>query len=106
MPVLDEDNRLVGLVSRSDLVKPLVRPDSEIDADIRGLLAYLNPGGVMTVQVRAGEVTIAGSDGPTPPLFDHLIRAIPGVISLSHLPVDTDPAGEISESQTKGGGSP
>ena len=105
MPVLDEDNRLAGLVSRSDLVKPLVRPDSEIDADIRGLLAYLNPGGVMTVQVRAGEVTIAGSDGPTAPLFDHLIRAIPGVISLSHLPVDTDPAGEISESQTKGGGS-
>lgn len=46
MPVLDEDNRLAGLVSRSDLVKPLVRPDSEIDADIRGLLAYLNPGGL------------------------------------------------------------
>lgn len=84
MPVLDEANQLVGLVSRSDLLRPLVRPDGAIEADIRQLLGYLGVTKPVDVRVRAGEVTLASPAGPTPPLFDHLIRALPGVISLSH----------------------
>jgi CBS domain-containing protein len=84
MPVLDDHNRLVGLVSRSDLLKPLVRPDSAIESDIRRLVGYLDQPVAINVQVRAGEVTLGSPTGGTPPLFDHLIRAVPGVISLHH----------------------
>jgi CBS domain-containing protein len=84
MPVLDDDSRLVGIVSRSDLVKPLARPDSAIERDIRSLLGYLDQRSAVEVLVRAGDVTLTGPAGPTPPLLDHLIRAVPGVLSLHH----------------------
>jgi CBS domain-containing protein len=84
LPVLDEDNRLVGLVSRSDLLRPMVRPDSAIEADVRRLLSYLDRDAAVDVHVQAGEVTLASPAGPTPPLFDHLVRAMPGVIGLRH----------------------
>jgi CBS-domain-containing membrane protein len=84
VPVLDDDNQLIGIVSRSDLVRPLVRPDSAIEADIRRLLTYVDQWTSIGVVVRAGDVTLASPAGSTPPLFDHLVRAVPGVLSLRH----------------------
>jgi CBS domain-containing protein len=92
IPVLDDDSRLVGLVSRSDLLKPLVRPDAAIEADVRQFLAYWYPAGVADIRVAAGEVAVASPIGPTRPLVDHLIRAIPGVISLSHTTIGAGPS--------------
>ncbi|WP_052711182.1 CBS domain-containing protein [Pseudofrankia sp. DC12] len=86
MPVLDEDNRLAGLVSRSDAVRPLIRPDVEIEADVRAVLSYWYPPERVEVRVINGEASIATPPGPTRPLVDHLIRAIPGVITVSRTP--------------------
>jgi CBS domain-containing protein len=94
MPVLDEDNRLAGLVSRSDAVRPLIRPDVEIEADIRAVLSYWYPPERIEVRVVNGEASIVTPPGLTRPLVDHLIRAIPGVITVSRTPsvADTPPS--------------
>lgn len=94
MPVLDDDNRLAGLVSRSDAVKPLIRPDVEIEADVRAVLSYWYPPGRVGVWVVKGEATIATPPGLPRPLVDHLVRAIPGVITVSRTSsiADTPPS--------------
>jgi CBS domain-containing protein len=84
MPVLDQDGRMAGLVSRSDLIRLLIRPDAEIEADVRRILEPWNSVGVADIRVTGGEVTVPASTGPSRPLLDHLIRAIPGVIGVAH----------------------
>ncbi|MBL7488034.1 CBS domain-containing protein [Frankia sp. AgB1.9] len=86
VPVLDEDSRPAGIVSRSDLVRLLTRPDAEIEVDVRRILAPWPVVGVTDIRVAAGEVTLDTSTGPGRPLLDHLIRAIPGVISVRYAP--------------------
>ena len=57
--------RLIGIVSRCDLLGVFLRPDEDIAGDVREMLAQLpqaDPGGV-TVAVRNGIVTMAGSLG-------------------------------------------
>ncbi len=34
LPVVDEDGRLLGIVSRADLLRPFIRPDAEIRSEI------------------------------------------------------------------------
>ena len=54
--------RLVGVVSRCDLLSVYLRPDADIASDVRDMLAQLpqaDPGGV-TAEVRNGIVTLAG----------------------------------------------
>ena len=35
LPVVDEEGRLVGIVTRADLVRAFVRPDAELEREIR-----------------------------------------------------------------------
>ncbi|MFF5180816.1 CBS domain-containing protein [Micromonospora sp. NPDC000316] len=63
LPVLDDLGRLVGIVSRSDLLRVHLRSDAEIREDVvqevlRRVLAVRD--GLVTVGVRHGEVTLAG----------------------------------------------
>jgi CBS domain-containing protein len=62
--VVDEDGRLSGIVSRADLIKVFLRPDSEIEKAVRTDLIeqtlWLDAGSV-DVQVNAGIVTLTGS---------------------------------------------
>ncbi|MFE9693805.1 CBS domain-containing protein [Micromonospora sp. NPDC005806] len=63
LPVLDDLGRLVGIVTRSDLLRVHLRSDAEIRADVvqevlRRVLAVRD--GLVTVQVRDGEVTLDG----------------------------------------------
>jgi CBS domain-containing protein len=63
LPVLDEENRLVGIVTRRDLLKVFLRPDSEIREEIvKEVLVsalWLAPRSI-DVQVVEGVVTLAG----------------------------------------------
>jgi CBS domain-containing protein len=82
VPILDDRGRLVGLVSRRDLVRLLTRPDPDIAADVRQLLTDWSAEVVPTVAVTDGEVTLSGPEAAVPDLLVALIRAVPGVIGV------------------------
>jgi len=63
LPVVDPSGKLVGIVSRRDLLSVFVRPDDQIAAEVHGVLSGVlleDPGGVR-VTVRDGVVTLAGT---------------------------------------------
>jgi CBS domain-containing protein len=65
LPVVDDDGKLVGIVSRKDLLTVFLRTDEDIRADIvehvfeHGIGIAVNPASV-TVDVHDGEVTLTG----------------------------------------------
>jgi hypothetical protein len=63
VPVLD-DGRLVGIVSRRDLLRTLVRPDADIRADVLQLVeGYTGDLGAWDVAVIEGTATIRRTRG-------------------------------------------
>ncbi|WP_163549344.1 HPP family protein [Candidatus Frankia nodulisporulans] len=85
LPILDDHNRLVGLVSRRDLVRLLARPDGDIADDVRQVLVDWYAEVPPAISVADGEVTLAEPAAALPDLLLALVRAIPGVIAV-HLP--------------------
>lgn len=86
LPVVD-GGRVVGIVTRSDVVRAFARSDSELWEDIRSDMAAeplgIEPGDV-EVTVEAGHVRLAGT-APSKPAADVLfarVRTIPGVVSV------------------------
>ena len=67
LPVVDEHARLIGVVSRRDLLAVFLRPDEDIAADIRAVLTeiLLAEPGEADVAVRDGIVTLTGTLDPT-----------------------------------------
>ena len=63
LPVVDPDGKLIGIVSRRDLLSVFLRPDSQIAADAREVLdeILLAEPGDATVSVRNGVVTLTGT---------------------------------------------
>jgi CBS domain-containing protein len=92
--VTDHDGRLIGVVSRRDLLRVYLRGDDELRAQIAGLIgaAGIAPGTV-EVRVTAGVATVdgqvAGRDRADAAV--RMVRALPGVVgvrnNLTH-PVD------------------
>ncbi len=86
LPVVDEFERLVGIVTRGDLLKVFLRSDEEIYADIRtefGQLPGLDPE-MVRVAVADGVVTLAG-DLPRRSLVTAALRLaerVDGVIDV------------------------
>lgn len=87
LPVV-RDGKLVGIVSRSDLVRAFARSDSEIEREINERVLFegfwLRPG-TATVKVRRGEVVLVGTvesetDAEVLPKY---IRRVPGVVSVT-----------------------
>jgi len=54
LPVVDEHNRLIGVVSRRDLLAVFLRPDENIAADVRQVLDEILLAG-------PGEADVAGT---------------------------------------------
>jgi CBS domain-containing protein len=76
LPVVDPDGRLIGIVSRRDLLSVFLRPDQDIAADVRQLLDELplaDPAGI-TVLVRHGVVTLTGALPTAPDAHAGLVR--------------------------------
>ena len=64
LPVVDDDGRLRGIVSRADVLSVFERPDAEIrDEVVKGIVVAefgLDPE-LLAVTVRSGIVTVTGS---------------------------------------------
>ena len=91
LPVIDEDGKLAGIVSRRDLLSIFLRPDANIVHDARQVLDEIpvaDPKDVI-VAVRHGVVTLTGTMRPEPgqeqdliPLALRLIWDIDGVVDV------------------------
>jgi CBS domain-containing protein len=87
LPVVDEVGRLVGIVSRRDLLKIFLRSDDEIRAEIEtevleeSLCIAL---GIVSVKVADGLVTLEGrvQRKTLIPVVVRLARAVDGVIDV------------------------
>jgi CBS domain-containing protein len=100
LPVVDDDDRLVGIVSRSDLLRLFVRDDEEIRREVveevfrRPMLAAPNS---ILVTVQNGITNLTGylETRSLASMAVHLTRAVPGVVDvvdqLSYERDDTQP---------------
>lgn len=88
LPVVDDDGKLIGLVSRGDLVRAFARPDDEIRRDIEEDVIrkalWLDPSTV-NVTVANGMVTLAGevASAADAELLPTFARKVPGVVEVS-----------------------
>ncbi len=87
LPVVDGDGRLMGIVSRRDLLKTHLRPDPEIRSEVRNDVLRdvmsVDPGAV-EVDVVDGAVTLRGhlDRRTTAAIAAHLIAGVPGVVAV------------------------
>jgi CBS domain-containing protein len=86
LPVVD-DGRLVGIVSRADLVRAYIRSDEELGATIRknvilGIL-WLDPA-LFSVAVKDGVASIGGQveRRSTAEMIERAVRMVPGVVDV------------------------
>jgi CBS domain-containing protein len=86
LPVVSE-GRLVGIVTRADLVRAFTRPDKEIEREIRDdvLLStlWIDPSRV-SISVANGEVSLAGEveTRTQAELVEAYVRRVPGVVDV------------------------
>ena len=82
LPVVDDERRVVGVVSRSDVVRQLARSDSQIAAEIDQRLVSVGHDDWL-VEVVDGSVTITGpADVGTSSLAHVVARTVPGVVNV------------------------
>lgn len=102
MPVVDDHNRLIGVVSRRDLLAVFLRPDADIAADVRQVLEeiLLAEPAEADVTVRDGIVTLTGTLDPKTgehgdliPVAIRLMWDVDGVVDIiDHLGQPGSPA--------------
>ncbi|WP_327672882.1 MULTISPECIES: CBS domain-containing protein [unclassified Streptomyces] len=85
LPVVNAQDMLEGVVSRSDLLKVFLRSDEDIADEVRRTVAAdLFPGQPVTVAVTDGVVTFGGTLGNRNmvPVAARLARAVEGVVDI------------------------
>ncbi|MER5436458.1 CBS domain-containing protein [Streptomyces sp. NPDC002588] len=82
LPVVDEEDRLIGIATRRDLLRIFLRTDDEITREVRD--DVLGGARGVTVSVRDGVVTLAGSlaAGADLPLAIRLTYRVDGVLGV------------------------
>ena len=86
LPVVDPSGKLIGIVSRRDLLSVFLRPDEEIAAEVHGMLTGIllaEPDGVQ-VTVRDGVVILSGSLARPNliPVAERLASGVDGVVAV------------------------
>jgi CBS-domain-containing membrane protein len=89
LPVVDPDGKLLGIVSRRDLLTVFLRPDEQIASEVRELLTeilFADPASV-SVRVKSGVVVLTGQPGAAErrdliPVAIRLIWDIDGVVDV------------------------
>ena len=89
LPVADSAGRLLGIVSRRDLLSVFLRPDAEITRQVSEIFSDLLPGGAAGLQVgvRQGVVTLTGqvelaADEDLIPIAVRLAWDVEGVVDV------------------------
>ena len=89
LPVVDPENRLLGIISRADIVSLFTRPDDVIEDEIREDLIrrvlFVDPDEV-DVEVQNGVVGLVGEIGTKTEsrLLEELARRLDGVIRVDN----------------------
>lgn len=98
LPVVDENGKLVGIVSRVDLLKVFLRSDRELRAEVRAILDSARGrfgGRGLKAKVSAGVVDMTG-EFETKSRLDATVRAVGGIDGVvgvrSHMVFDVDDA--------------
>ncbi len=97
LPVVDDDGRLVGIVSRTDILRLFHRTDDELLLDARRLLddpLVVPEGRAIAASVKAGVVTLHGTVSRTTHarVVDAVLRELTGAVDVvDRLRVDDRP---------------
>jgi CBS domain-containing protein len=103
LPVVDEDGKLLGIVSRADLVRAFVLTDEELVESIRmdllGRTLWLDPD-KFTITVDHGAAKISGEvqKRSTAELIDRFLAILPGVVSAETDIIWTEDDGGLTTS--------
>ena len=102
MPVV-EDGRLVGIVSRHDLLSPFGRTDPAVRADVEAVLADVTrvpETHQVSPRVTEGVVTLEGSvQWPRDSaLVEAMVARVPGVVAVDNLLTAREPAPHLTRS--------
>ena len=87
LPVVDEDGKLVGIVSRTDLMSPLLRPDQEIEREVKEDVIlrslWIDPT-MMLVEVEGGVVRLEGrvESRSVKEILIDMVRRVDGVVGV------------------------
>lgn len=120
LPVVDEEDRLIGIATRRDLLRIFLRTDDEIRQEVHGEVltrALGLPAHSVGVSVRDGMATLEGtvrhrSDIPLAIRLTYRIDGVVGVVnSLTYrvdntLPSEKPPAHDLPHDQGLSGGTP
>lgn len=110
VPVVDSTRRLVGIVSRSDVLRIFLRSDEAIRKDVAGGILNELPllgRGRVQVDVRDGVVKLHGdvASDSLSALLIRLVNAVPGVVGVENHLHEAQVDGAASEPRAASSGS-